>query len=130
MSNCRTCPQRVVTTSVAVVGTSLVLTVPATTVFTIDSKVCLIIAQPLPEAGEALPVVIEVSGTTTEIPLYHTISEIQNSRGCHGFCTFGNIVYGIDLCEVGRNRLPLFFSDASIFYDLRGVERLCRCREV
>lgn len=121
MSNCKTCEQRVVTTSVAVVGTNLVLTVPATTIFTIDSRVCLIIAQPIPEAGEALPVVIEVSGTTTETPVYHALSEIRTSRGCHAFCTVGNIEYGIDLCEVGRNRIPLFFSDASLFYDLRGL---------
>lgn len=127
MSVCKTCFTKLVSTTIAVVGTNLVITLPATTVLTIDTKYCLIVAQPIPETGEALPVVLEVSGTTTEIPLYHTISEIRNSRGCHGQCTFGNIVYGIDLCERGRNRLPLFFSDASIFYDLRNVEHLRRC---
>lgn len=128
MSTCGTCFTKLVSESIAVVDTSLVITVPADTTLTIDTKYCLIIAQPIPDAGEALPVVIEISGTTTEIPIYHTISEIRNSRGCHGFCTFGNIVYGIDLCERGRKRLPLFYSDAAIFYDLRGVEHLRRCR--
>lgn len=130
MSICKNCLTKVVSTSVAVVGANLVITLPATTTLTIDTKYCLVVAQPIPEAGEALPVVLEVSGTTTEIPLYHTISEIRNSRGGHGQCTFGNIVYGIDLCERGRNRIPLFFSDASIFYDLRDVENMRRCREV
>lgn len=130
MSVCKSCFTKLVSVSVAVVGTNLVITLPATTVLTINTKYCLIVAQPIPEAGEAFPVVLEISGTTTEIPLYHTLSEIRNSLGCHGQCTFGNIVYGIDLCERGRNRLPLFLSDANIFYDLRNVEHLRRCREV
>lgn len=130
MGKCNCCKNKIVSTSIAVNtgGTALVITIPATTVLTIDTKYCLVIAQPLPEAGENLPVHIEVSGTTVEIPLYKTVGKIKGC-GCIQ-CTFGDIEYGIDLPERGRVRIPLFFSDASIFYDLRGIEHLCLCKEV
>lgn len=128
MSACSCCKNKVVSTAISVVGTNLQITVPATTVFTIDTKYCLVLAQPLPEAGENLPVVILVSGATTPFPVFKTIGKIKGC-GCIQ-CTFGDIEYGIDLPERGRTRIPLFFSDASQFYDLRGLEHLRRCREV
>jgi len=131
MSTCRTCFTRLVSTAIAVVGTDLQITVPATTVLTPDTKYCLVLTTPLPEAGENLPVTILVSGTTTPIPVRKSICEITTSRGSHGTCTFGDQLFGIDLPERGRTRVPLFLTnDEAFFVDLRGVEHLRRCREV
>lgn len=131
MSNCRTCFTRLVSTAIAVVGTNLQITVPATTVLTPDTKYCLILTTPLPEAGEALPVTILVSGGTTAIPVRKSICQITTSCGCHGTFTFADQLFGIDIPERGRTRIPLFLTDDEAFFvDLRGVEHLRRCREV
>lgn len=68
--NCKNCEGKLVSTSVAIVGTApnqmLTITVPNQT-FTNLERRCLIIAQSLPAGSNNLPVVIQ-SGTTT-IPL-------------------------------------------------------------
>lgn len=126
--SCRTCFTRLVSTAIAVVGTDLQITVPATTVLTPDTKYCLILATPLPEAGENLPVTILVSGGTAAIPVRKSICEITTSCGCHGTCTFGDQLFGIDLPERGRTRIPLFLTnDEAFFVDIRGLERFRRC---
>lgn len=131
MSNCKTCFTRLVSTAIAVVGANLQITVPTTTVLTPDTKYCLILTTPLPEAGEVLPVTILVSGAIDAIPVRKSICEITTSRGCHGTCTFADQLFGIDLPERGRTRVPLFLTnDEAFFVDLRGVEHLRRCREV
>lgn len=132
MSRCSCCKNKLISTAIAVVGTDLQITIPATTVLTPDTKYCLLLAQPLPEAGENLPVTILVSGATTpSVPLLKTIGKIKGC-GCEcSQCTFGDQEFGIDLPECGRTRIPIFLNnDMSDFFDIRPIERLCHCREV
>lgn len=129
MSNCSCCKNRLISTAIAVVDSTLQITVPATTVLVPDTKYCLLLAQPLPEAGENLPVTILISGATVAIPVLKTIGKIKGC-GCSQ-CTFGDQEFGIDLPERGRTRIPIFLNDnMSDFFDLRCVEKLCFCREV
>lgn len=129
MSACSCCKNKLVSTAIAVVGTNLQITIPADTVLTPDTKYCLLLAQPLSEAGENLPATILVSGGTTAIPLLKTIGKIKGCGCCQ--CTFGDQEFGIDLPERGRTRIPIFLNDnMSDFFDLRPLEHLCRCREV
>ena len=69
MSNCLLCRRFVGSASVTVVGTSLVVNVPATT-FNNCSRICLGILQELPDAATInMPVVITIGTDTTEYPL-------------------------------------------------------------
>lgn len=133
MSTCCNCPTKLISTAIAVVGATLQITVSPTVIVTPDTKYCLVLTSPIPEAGENLPVSIlaVTSVAATTIPLRKSICEITTSRGCHGTCTFADQVFGFDLPERGRTRIPLFLTnDEALFIDLRGVERLRRCREV
>lgn len=133
MSVCKTCFTKLVSTDIAVVGTNMQITVTGPTTLEPSSKFCLVLTQPLPEAGENLPVTILVSTVETPvaIPLLKTICRITNSRGGCAQCTFGDQEFGIDLPERGRTRIPLYLNNNSAdFFDLRGVEHLRRCREV
>jgi len=128
MSICCNCPTKIVSTAIAVVGTNLQITIPADPALTPSTKYCLVLAQPIPDAGEALPVTILPTGGTA-IPLLKTICCITNSRGGCAQCTFGDQEFGIDLPERGRTRIPLYLNNnMSDFFDLRGVEHLRRCR--
>lgn len=127
--SCTNCFTRIVSTAVAVVGTNLQITIPATPVLTPDTKFCLVLTTPIPDAGETLPVTILVTGATAAIPVRKSVCEIRTSRGCHGSCTFGDQLFGIDLPERGRVRIPLFLTnDQAFFVDLRGAEHLRRCK--
>jgi len=128
MSNCKTCFTKLVSTAIAVVGTNLQITVTGPTALEPSTKYCLILASPIPDAGEALPVTILLSGETVAIPLLKTICRITNSCGECGQCTFGDQDFGIDLPERGRTRIPLYLNNnMADFFDLRGVEHLRRC---
>lgn len=131
MSTCKNCFTKLVSTTIAVVGTNLQITVVGPTALDPSTKYCLVLTSPLPEAGESLPVTILLSGGTTAIPLHKTICRITSSCGKTAQCTFGDVEYGIDLPERGRTRIPLYLNNnMADFYDLRGVEHLRRCREV
>lgn len=131
MSICCNCPTKLISTAIAVVGTDLQITVTGPTALEPSTKYCLVLTTPLPEAGENLPVTILLSGGTMAIPLLKTICRITNSRGECAQCTFGDQEFGIDLPERGRTRIPLYLNNnMADFFDLRGVERLRRCRGV
>ena len=89
--------------SVAVVGDKVRITTQHATLAE-QTKYCLIIAQPCPDAGHHLPVEIVVG------------SEPPASLQKYGVA---NIEYGQDLPEC-RNKIPLYFNNAREFIDLRG----------
>ena len=129
MSICSECKKRLVSTSITATATNVEINVAPEDPIQFDQKLCLVLAQPVPDAGEVLPVVIVIAGTTpVTAPLYKSIGKIKGCK-CPAL-TLGDIVYGIDLPERGRVRIPVFYSDAGNFYDLRGAERLCYCEEV
>lgn len=69
MSNCLLCRRFVGSSSVTVVGTSLVVNIPATTLNNC-SRICLGILQELPDAATInMPVVITIGTDATEYPL-------------------------------------------------------------
>lgn len=129
MNCCKGCTTKLIGSVVAVVGTNLQITVtsPIITGFSASTKYCLVLTVPIPEAGEALPVTILFTGATTAIPIYKTIGQIVSFMTCNE-CTFGDQLFGIDLPERGRVRIPLYLNNnESGFYDLRGVEHLRKC---
>ena len=69
MSNCRLCKRLVASTSVTVVGTSLVINVPQTS-YSNCQRLCLAVLQEIPAtATRGMPVVITIGTDTTEYPL-------------------------------------------------------------
>lgn len=69
MGNCRLCPRFVGSSSIAVVGTSLVINIPENSYSDCD-KLCLGLFQELPDAATInMPVVITIGTNTTEYPL-------------------------------------------------------------
>ena len=108
---CGNCERKITSVSFEVVGDKVRLTTqPAT--LAMETKYCLIVAQPCPEAGKNLPVEIVV-GDCAPIPLQ----------------MFGpaNIEFGQDLPGC-RCRVPLFYNNAGQFIDLRGHECWHYCR--
>ena len=69
MSNCMLCRRFVGSASVTVVGTSLVVNIPAAS-YNNCTRICLGILQELPDAATInMPVVITIGTNTTEYPL-------------------------------------------------------------
>ena len=69
MSNCMLCRRFVGSASVTVVGTSLVVNIPAAS-YNNRTRICLGILQELPDAASInMPVVITIGADTTEYPL-------------------------------------------------------------
>lgn len=69
MSNCLLCRRFVGSASVTVVGTSLVVNIPAAT-YNNCTRICLGILQELPDAATInMPVVITIGTDTTQYPL-------------------------------------------------------------
>lgn len=69
MSNCTLCNKFVGSSSVTVVGTSLVVNIPAATYDNCE-RLCLAILQELPDAATInMPVVITIGADTTQYPL-------------------------------------------------------------
>ena len=69
MSNCALCNKFVGSSSVTVVGTSLVVNIPAATYDNCE-RLCLAILQELPDAATInMPVVITIGADTTQYPL-------------------------------------------------------------
>ena len=69
MSNCLLCRRFAGSTSVTVVGTSLVVNIPAAS-YNNGTRVCLGILQELPDAATInMPVVITIGTNTTQYPL-------------------------------------------------------------
>lgn len=66
-NNCSICPNIVISDSVTVVGTDLVIDVPATS-FRDGQRVCLVVAQALPDAATInMPVSISIGGDTATL---------------------------------------------------------------
>jgi hypothetical protein len=69
MSNCRLCKRFVGSTDVAVVGTSLVITIPQANYDNCE-KLCLAVLQEIPAtATRGMPVVITIGTDATQYPL-------------------------------------------------------------
>lgn len=66
-TNCRICNNLVISTSVAISGTEMVITIPQAT-YTNNQKLCILIAQTLPVSTTPLPVTIQINGSETTIP--------------------------------------------------------------
>ena len=66
-TNCRVCNNLVISTSVAISGTEMVITIPEAT-YTNNQKLCILIAQTIPASATPLPVVIQITGNTATIP--------------------------------------------------------------
>lgn len=66
-SSCRVCNNLVVSTSVAISGTEMVITIPQTT-YTNNQKLCILIAQSIPASATPLPVTIQIDGSKPAIP--------------------------------------------------------------
>lgn len=66
-TNCRVCDNLVISTSVAISGTEMVITIPQAT-YTNNQKLCILIAQTIPASATPLPVTIQINGSETTIP--------------------------------------------------------------
>ena len=106
MSNCMLCRRFVGSTSVTVVGTSLVVNIPAAT-YNNCTRICLDILQELPDAATInMPVVITIGSDTTEYSLVR----------CDG-----SVVTASDISFRGLYKLKVQTSSASaVFKVLNG----------
>lgn len=66
-NNCRICQNIVVSTNVAIVSGNMVITIPAGS-YKNNQRLCILIAQTIPVSATPLPVVIQVTGSTVNIP--------------------------------------------------------------
>lgn len=110
MGNCLFCRNFVGSSSITVVGTSLVVNIPAS-VYNNGAKLCLGIAQDLPdEATINMPVVVTIGTDTTQYPLVK----------CNG-----NAVVASDVSVRDMYKVKVQINSASTVFRVLNVMHCC-----
>ncbi len=119
--NCCVCPNFVSTTAIAQVGTSLVLTLPATTNLFNNEKFCVAFAQNVPNLTGIPNVVIQVAG------INYPVIETQH---CNAHLLYADQLKQCNCGIANRQILSVQFSADLAMFTYVGCRRLCKTNAI